>query len=49
VTIVDQKPIHYDGSMQEILEVKGEVTEQDSFQITDEMRKFIGGNPYIIN
>ncbi|WP_205439620.1 hypothetical protein [Peribacillus alkalitolerans] len=46
---MDQKPIHYDGSMQGNYEVKDEVTNQDSFQITDEMRKFIGGNPYIIN
>lgn len=42
---MDQKPFHYDGSVQHEAE-NNEVVLQESFVMTDEMRKNIGRNPY---
>ncbi|AIE61145.1 hypothetical protein [Bacillus methanolicus] len=43
---MEQKPIHYDGSVQLEQTASIESTENDLFEITDEMRKNIGRNPY---
>jgi hypothetical protein len=42
---MDQKPGHYDGSVQTSAQIN-ETAIQDSFTMTDEMRKNIGRNPY---
>ncbi len=46
---MEGKPNHYDGSVQG--DVKENVAEvgNGSFVITDDMRKNIGGNPYILH
>lgn len=41
---MEQKPIYFDGSVQGNWGSENESTE--SFQMTDEMRKNIGKNPY---
>jgi hypothetical protein len=41
---MEQKPIYFDGSVQSNGGVQNEPTE--AFQITDEVRKNIGKNPY---
>lgn len=43
---MDQKPYHYDGSVQMNYEKNEEANTNIPFEITDEMRKNIGGNPY---
>lgn len=43
---MSEKPIHYDGSIQNSESSKGEVTVNEPFQLTDEMRLNIVGNPY---
>ncbi|WP_171051009.1 hypothetical protein [Bacillus sp. BHET2] len=40
---MEGKPCHFDGSHQF---VKGEMQENPPFELTDEMRKNIGGNPF---
>lgn len=43
---MDNKPIHYDGSLHSVNEVETEgVTEP--FALTDEVRAKISGNPYL--
>ncbi|MFC4557266.1 hypothetical protein ACFO3D_03440 [Virgibacillus kekensis] len=42
---MEQKPIHYDGSGQTN---SGNGDKEKPIEITDEMRKNIGGNPYEI-
>ncbi|WP_281279513.1 hypothetical protein [Aquibacillus sediminis] len=42
---MERKPMHYDGSGK-IVSVK--LTETKPFEITDEMRRNISGNPYIL-
>lgn len=44
---MENKPLHYDGSIQNINEVKSEASNNEAFELTDEMRKNISGNPYI--
>ena len=44
-----QKPNHYDGSVQLDYDVNNEPHSNESFQITDEMRPNIGGNPYFFD
>ncbi|WP_176545204.1 hypothetical protein [Bacillus sp. AFS041924] len=42
---MENKPTHYDGSgMNE--EIFDQNFEQEDFQVTEEMRKSISGNPY---
>lgn len=43
---LDQKPNHYDGSVQLEDISTNEPNLNESFQITDEMRPNIGSNPY---
>jgi hypothetical protein len=45
---MDQKPVHYDGSVQGSA-LNNEPTLQESFVMTDEMRKNIGRNPYSLD
>ncbi|WP_198317087.1 hypothetical protein [Sutcliffiella horikoshii] len=46
---MEGKPNHYDGSVQ--VDIKEKVTGDlnESFVLTDDMRKNIGGNPYILH
>ncbi|WP_338786035.1 hypothetical protein [Metabacillus sp. FJAT-53654] len=44
---MESKPLHYDGSIQNVDVIESEVRE--AFELTDEMRKNISGNPYISN
>ncbi|WP_282034602.1 hypothetical protein [Metabacillus indicus] len=44
---MEQKPMHYDGSIQAENENASAAAAED-LQITDEMRKNIGFNPYFI-
>ena len=46
---MEQKPNHYDGSVQLDYGVNNEPNSNESFQITDEMRLNIGGNPYFFD
>jgi hypothetical protein len=41
---MEQKPVHYDGSVQHVGD--SNVDQQETFLVTDEMRKNIGQNPY---
>ncbi len=41
------KPIHYDGSIQNIETSASNSTVNEQFTLTDEMRANISGNPYI--
>ncbi|MEQ2528295.1 hypothetical protein WMO40_16535 [Bacillaceae bacterium CLA-AA-H227] len=41
---MEEKPLHYDGSVQNVQSVNEEVNE--SVKITDEMRANISGNPF---
>ncbi|WP_191561532.1 hypothetical protein [Metabacillus idriensis] len=43
---MEQKPLHYDGSVQ--AEHESQQPASEPFQITDEMRKNLGSNPYFI-
>lgn len=45
---MDQKPGHYDGSVQTNAQ-NNEPTIQEYFTMTDEMRKNIGRNPYSLD
>ncbi|HYK75177.1 MAG TPA: hypothetical protein VEV44_18935 [Pseudoneobacillus sp.] len=45
---MDLKPFHYDGSVQDQAE-NNEAVLQESFVMTDEMRKNIGRNPYSLD
>ncbi|WP_442598000.1 hypothetical protein [Neobacillus sp. D3-1R] len=45
---MELKPFHYDGSVQNTSE-NNEAVLQDSFVMTDEMRKSIGRNPYSLD
>jgi hypothetical protein len=42
---MESKPLHYDGSIQNIDVIESEANE--AFELTDEIRKNISGNPYI--
>lgn len=44
---MENKPLHYDGSIQDINDFKSEVNNSEVFELTDEIRKNISGNPYI--
>lgn len=46
---MENKPLHYDGSIQNINDFNSEANNSEVFELTDEMRKNIGGNPYISN
>lgn len=44
---MSEKPIHYDGSIQNSESSNDEGTVNEQFQLTDEMRLNISGNPYM--
>lgn len=46
---MNQKPLHYDGSSSFELASTNEINENQEFEITDEIRKNIAGNPYVIH
>jgi hypothetical protein len=45
---MEQKPVHYDGSIQ-LDQVTNEAAVNEAFQMTDEMRVNIGRNPYSLD
>lgn len=47
---MENKPIHYDGSVQVNDEnnTNSDAITNETLEITDEMRKNIGGNPFVI-
>jgi len=49
VNYVDNKPIHYDGSGNRIEDNNLEEILNDAFLVTDEMRQYISGTPYIFD
>lgn len=44
---MEEKPFHFDGSIPFRMEAANESL--TTFQLTDEMRKLIGQNPYSVN
>ncbi|WP_243296507.1 hypothetical protein [Bacillus litorisediminis] len=44
---MENKPLHYDGSIQSNHQLENEESSNEAFEITEEMRKNISGNPYI--
>jgi hypothetical protein len=46
---MDGKPMHYDGSVQNDYASNVELQENEAFKLTDEMRKNISGNPYLLD
>jgi hypothetical protein len=46
--IMEQKPVHYDGSSQ-LGQASNEALVNESLQMTDEMRNNIGRNPYSLD
>ncbi|WHY93416.1 hypothetical protein QNK12_08130 [Neobacillus cucumis] len=46
--IMEQKPLHYDGSLQ-LDSTLTESVVNEPFQMTDEMRVNIGRNPYSVD
>lgn len=46
---MEKKPNHYDGSVQPEYISNNEPNSKESFQITDEIRPNIGGNPYFFD
>lgn len=46
---MEQKPNHYDGSVSFDSVVNNESNSNETYQITDEMRMNIGGNPYLFD
>lgn len=43
---MDSKPFHYDGSGYNEETVNTSSEENESFQLTEDMRRYIGSNPY---
>ncbi|WP_199445788.1 hypothetical protein [Bacillus weihaiensis] len=46
---MEQKPLHYDGSAHMEFDEGASLVENDSLELTDEVRKNIGSNPYFFN
>jgi hypothetical protein len=46
--IMEQKPVHYDGSSH-LGQATNEAVANEPFQVTDEMRVNIGQNPYSLD
>lgn len=44
---MENKPLHYDGSIQNLQASNSDATSNEPFMITDEMRANISGNPYV--
>lgn len=47
VKLLENTPLHYDGSIQNIDDLKSEANNSEAFELTDEIRKNISGNPYM--
>lgn len=45
---MDGKPLHYDGSVQNNDVSNLDSTVHESFQLTDEVRSNLSGNPFVI-
>ncbi|WP_209121098.1 hypothetical protein [Alkalihalobacillus sp. BA299] len=45
---METKPLHYDGSVQNSESLESEAN-NETFELTDEIRKNISGNPYMNN
>ncbi|WP_416825601.1 hypothetical protein [Ectobacillus polymachus] len=43
---MEQKPIYFDGSIKIDFSTNNEITVTKSFEITDEIRRRMSGNPY---
>jgi hypothetical protein len=43
------KPLHYNGSVQHTANAENEATGNEPLEMTDEMRKNLGSNPYEID
>lgn len=48
ILLMDAKPLHYDGSMHNASANDSETIVNKSVNLTDEMRKNISGNPYVM-
>ncbi len=48
IGIMEQKPVHFDGSSQ-LGQATNEALVNEPFQLTDEMRINIGRNPYSLD
>ena len=46
---MENKPVHYDGSIQNVGDNQNEENINEEFTLTEEMRKNISGNPYMGN
>ncbi len=46
---MESKPLHYDGSFQNVDALESEENNNEAFALTDEIRKKISGNPYMMN
>jgi len=46
---MESKPLHYDGSFQNMDTLESEATTNEEFVLTEEIRKNISGNPYLKN
>ena len=46
---MESKPLHYDGSFQNVDALESEENNNEVFALTDEIRKKISGNPYMMN
>ncbi|CAG9621741.1 hypothetical protein [Sutcliffiella rhizosphaerae] len=45
---MDGKPNHYDGSIQNYSAENVNIYSEEPFILTDDIRKNLGGNPYIL-
>ena len=46
---MESKPLHYDGSFQNVDALESGEKNNEAFALTDEIRKKISGNPYMMN
>jgi hypothetical protein len=44
---MENKPLHYDGSVQNLQASTSDTTAIEPFKMTDEMRANVSGNPYM--
>ena len=47
--MMNQKPLHYDGSLPIENETTIQSTSSEAYEMTNELRKNLGANPYIFN
>lgn len=46
---MENKPNHYDGSVQAVNGIEDSLTGNETLIVTDEMRKNIGANPFVLH